>query len=48
MVDDPPATYWYYAGRFRLFKTYVKGIVTTGQDGGFPGKYFLKDVTLAK
>jgi oligopeptide transport system substrate-binding protein len=48
MVDDPPATYWYYAARFRLFKPYVKGIVTTGQDGGFPGKFFLKDVTLAK
>ncbi|HEY8691907.1 MAG TPA: peptide ABC transporter substrate-binding protein [Chloroflexota bacterium] len=48
MVDDPPATYWYYAGRFRLVKPYVKGIVTTGQDGGFPGKFFLKDVTLAK
>ncbi|HVA24689.1 MAG TPA: peptide ABC transporter substrate-binding protein [Chloroflexota bacterium] len=46
MVDDPPATYWYYAGRFRLVKPYVKGIVTTGQDGGFPGKFFLKDVTL--
>jgi oligopeptide transport system substrate-binding protein len=48
MVDDPPATFWYYAGRFRLVKPYVKGIVTTGQDGGFPGKFFLKDVTLAK
>ena len=48
MVDDPPATWWYNAGRFRLVKPYVKGIVTTGQDGGFPGKFFLKDVTLAK
>ncbi|HEX6513850.1 MAG TPA: peptide ABC transporter substrate-binding protein [Chloroflexota bacterium] len=48
MVDDPPATFWYYPLRFRLFKPNVKGIVTTGQDGGFPGKYFLKDVTLQK
>lgn len=46
MVDDPPATFWYYPARFRLFKPNVKGIVTTGQDGGLPGKYFLKDVTL--
>ena len=48
MVDDPPATFWYYAGRFRLVKPNVKDLVTTGQDGGFPGKFFLKDVTLAK
>jgi len=48
MATDPPATWWYYAGRFRLVKPYVKGIVTTGQDGGFPGKFFLKDVTLAR
>jgi oligopeptide transport system substrate-binding protein len=46
MVDDPPATFWYYAGRFRLVKPNVKGLTTTGQDGGFPGKFFLKDVTL--
>src|SRR5579883_37965 len=46
MVDDPPATFWYYPLRLRLFKPNVKGIVTTGQDGGLPGKYFLKDVTI--
>lgn len=46
MVNDPPASYWYYPLRFRLFKANVKGIVTTGQDGGFPGKFFIKDVTL--
>jgi oligopeptide transport system substrate-binding protein len=46
MVNDPPATFWYYPRRFRLFKPNVKGIVTTGQDGGLPGKYFLKDVTI--
>jgi oligopeptide transport system substrate-binding protein len=48
MAEDPPASFWYYAQRFRLVKPYVKGIVTTGQDGGFPGKYFLKDVTIQK
>jgi ABC-type transport system substrate-binding protein len=48
MADDPPAAWWFYAARFRLVKPYVKGLVTTGQDGGFPGKYFLKDVTLAR
>jgi oligopeptide transport system substrate-binding protein len=48
MVDDPPATWWYYPARFRLVKPSVKGLVTTGQDGGLPGKYFLKDVTLER
>jgi len=48
MADDPPATIWYHAARFRLFKPAVKGIVTTGQDGGLPGKYFLKDVSLQR
>ncbi len=47
MVNDPPASWWYYPKRFRLFKPWVKGVVTTGQDGGLPGKYFLKDVTIA-
>jgi len=48
MVDDPPASFWYYSQRFRLMKPYVKGIVPTGQDGGFPGKFFLKDVSIQK
>jgi oligopeptide transport system substrate-binding protein len=48
MADDPPATIWYHAARLRLFKPAVKGIVTTGQDGGLPGKYFLKDVSLQR
>ncbi|MDE3075111.1 MAG: peptide ABC transporter substrate-binding protein [Chloroflexota bacterium] len=46
MANDPPATWWYYSKRFRLFKPWVHGIVTTGQDGGLPGKFFLKDVTI--
>jgi oligopeptide transport system substrate-binding protein len=48
MVDDPPASYWYHSQRFRLFRPYIKGVVTTGQDGGLPGKFFLKDVTIQK
>jgi len=48
LETDQPITDWYWSKRFRLFKPYVKGIVTTGQDGGLPGKFFLKDVTIAK
>src|SRR5581483_11503474 len=45
---ETPEVYWYWPKRIRLFKSYLKGVVTTGQDGGFPGKYFLKDVTIQR
>jgi oligopeptide transport system substrate-binding protein len=48
LANDAPETYWYWSKRFRLVKSYVKGLQTTGQDGGLPGKFFIKDVTLAK
>jgi oligopeptide transport system substrate-binding protein len=48
LANDAPMTYWYWSKRFRLVKSYVKGLQTTGQDGGLPGKFFIKDVTLAK
>src|SRR5262249_18488855 len=41
MAEAPPATWWFHSKRIRLFKPWVKGIVTTGQDGGLPGKFFL-------
>jgi hypothetical protein len=39
--------WWYYNRRFRLVKPSVKGLTVTAQDGGFPGKYFIKDVTIS-
>ena len=48
LQTDQPVTYWYWSKRFRVVKPSVKGLVTTGQDGGLPGKFFLKDVTIQK
>jgi oligopeptide transport system substrate-binding protein len=47
MAGDPPGAWWYYNRRFRLVKPWVKGLVTTAQDGGFAGKYFIKDITIS-
>jgi len=47
LMSDPPASWWYYPRRYRLVKPWVRGMVTTGMDGGLPGKYFIKDVTIA-
>ncbi|MGH2365725.1 MAG: peptide ABC transporter substrate-binding protein [Chloroflexota bacterium] len=47
LMTDPPASWWYHPRRYRLVKPWVRGIVTTGMDGGLPGKYFIKDVTIA-
>lgn len=47
MATDPPALWWYYSQRIRLVKPWAHGTVPTPQDGGLPGKFFMKDVTLS-
>jgi ABC-type transport system substrate-binding protein len=46
LEQDQPVTDWYWSKRIRIVKPTVHGLVTTGQDGGLPGKFFLKDVTV--
>ncbi|MBV9121197.1 MAG: hypothetical protein JOZ39_10855 [Chloroflexi bacterium] len=46
LQNDQPVTFWYWSKRIRLVKPTVKGLVTTGQDGGLPGKFFIKDITI--
>ncbi|MHB8619810.1 MAG: peptide ABC transporter substrate-binding protein [Chloroflexota bacterium] len=48
MVQDPPATMLFWPRGLRLVKPYVKGLQTTSEDAAFAGKFFLKDVTIAK
>ena len=47
LETDQPVTDWYWSKRIRVLTPTVKGLVTTGQDGGLPGKFFLKDVTVS-
>lgn len=47
LTDDPPLAFWYYPRRFKLVKPRVHGLETTAQDGGYPGKYTLREVTIS-
>ncbi|TAK36039.1 MAG: peptide ABC transporter substrate-binding protein, partial [Chloroflexota bacterium] len=46
LVDDAPALWMYFQGRFRLVKPWVKGLKTTPQDPQV-GAYFWKDLQIA-
>lgn len=48
LVDDAPAIFLYYSGRFRLIKPYVKDLFPTPQDQDIPGVYFLRLTKIAQ
>jgi oligopeptide transport system substrate-binding protein len=48
VMDDAPIVTIFYRERFYLVKTWVKGLKTTGMDGGIAGDTFFNEVYIAK
>ncbi len=48
VVDEAPMAFMFYRERFALMKPSVKGLKTTGMDGGVWGDMFLPEVALGK
>ena len=48
VMDDAPIVTIFYRERFNLVKTTVKGLKTTGMDGGIIGDTFFNEVSISK